>query len=68
MFGLGAQEIIILLVVGLMLVGGPTLAIVVALSFARNSAGNAQRDPVADLRAEVRQLREEVERLKKGSA
>jgi hypothetical protein len=68
MFGLGMQEIIILLVIGLMLVGGPILAIFIVLSFARKSDGTGKIDSVADLRAEVQRLREEVERLKKGSA
>jgi cell division protein FtsB len=67
-FGLGMQEIIILLVIGLMLVGGPILAVVVVLSLARRSEGTGKPDAVAELRAEVERLREEVERLKKGSA
>jgi hypothetical protein len=67
-FGLGMQEIIILLVIGLMLVGGPILAVVVVLSLARRSEGTGKPDAVGELRAEVQRLREEVESLKKGSA
>jgi hypothetical protein len=68
MFGLGMPEIIILLLIGLMLVGGPIIAIVVVLALTRRSQGTVKPDAVAELRAEVERLREEVERLKKGSA
>jgi cell division protein FtsB len=66
MFGLGMQEIVILLVIGLLLVAGPILAVVVVLSLVRRSEPTGNRDAVAELRAEVHRLREEVERLKKG--
>jgi ubiquinone biosynthesis protein UbiJ len=67
-FGLGPQEIVILLLMGLMSVGGPVLAVVVALYLTRRSEGTVNPDAVAELRAEVERLREECERLKKGSA
>jgi cell division protein FtsB len=67
-FGLGLQEIVILLVIGLLFVGGPILAVVVALSLTRRSDRAGNPDAVAELRAEVERLREEVERLKRGSA
>jgi hypothetical protein len=65
--GLGMHEVIILLVIGLMLVAGPIVAVLVVLSLARRSEGTGKPDAVAELRAEVGRLREEVERLKKGS-
>ena len=68
MFGLGMQEIVILLVIGLLLVAGPILAVVVVLSLVRRSERTGNPEAVAELRTEVERLREEVERLKKGSA
>jgi cell division protein FtsB len=67
-FGLGLQEIAILLLIGLLLVGGLILAVVVAVSLTRRLERTGCPDGVKELRAEVEDLREEVEELKKGSA
>jgi hypothetical protein len=67
-FGLGPSEMIVLFLIGLMLVGGPIIAVVVALSLVRRSEGARSPDGVPELRAKVARLREEVERLKRGSA
>jgi cell division protein FtsB len=67
-FGLGPQEIVILLLIGVLLIGGLILAVVVALSLTRRLERTGCPDEVKELRAEVEDLREEVEGLKKGSA
>jgi hypothetical protein len=66
-FNLGMQEMVILLLIGLMMIGGPILVVVIVLSLARKSEGAGKPDAVAELRAEVERLSGEVERLKKGS-
>lgn len=68
MFGLGVPELFVLLILGLMLVGGPIMAVAIVLSMAKKGDAAGRPDSVADLRAEVQRLREDVERLKKGSA
>jgi hypothetical protein len=65
MFGLGAQEIFLLLVIGVILFGGPVVAIVVLLLLRRQGSEPTPRpDRLAELEAENRRLREEIERLK----
>jgi len=65
MFGLGGQEILLLLIVGVILFGGPVIAIVVLLLLRRQGTETAPRpDRVAELEAENRRLREQIERLK----
>jgi hypothetical protein len=67
-FGLGLQEIVILLLIGLLLVGGLIFAVVLALSMAHWLERPGDPDEVAELRAYVEGLREEVKGMKKGSA
>jgi len=65
MFGLGAQEIFLLLVIGVILFGGPVIAIVVILLLRRQGSEPIPRpDRIAELEAENQRLREEIERLK----
>jgi hypothetical protein len=61
-FGLGPQEIVILLLIGLL----PVIAVVVALSLTRRSESTYNADAVVELRAELARLREEVDRRKDG--
>lgn len=65
--GLGLPELIVLLVVAVMFIGGPVLAVVLAVSLSRRSGRAGDARAIAELRAEVERLRAEVERLKKAS-
>lgn len=67
-FGLGISEIIVLAIVGLLIFGVPILAILIALAASKQSKRAAPVNEVALLRAEVQQLREEVDRLKQGGS
>jgi hypothetical protein len=57
-FGLGAQELVVLLVVGLLLAGCVLFAIVASLSLSRRLARWDERE-VAELRSELERLRRE---------
>jgi hypothetical protein len=61
-FGLGMQEVVILIVVGLLL-GLPLLVVLVALCLSAGRGTRATHEEVAELRAYVEELCEEVERL-----
>jgi hypothetical protein len=63
-FNLEMQEIVILILVGLLVIGGPVLAVLLALAQARRSEEAENPDRVAQLREEVEELREEVADLK----
>jgi hypothetical protein len=70
LFGVGFEllspfHLLILLVLGLLVIGIPIIAIVLVVRLVGSSQN---RGSAADLQAEVQRLREEVERLKKGSA
>ncbi len=61
MVGLGGPEIILLVIIGLILAGGPVVALIFALVLGRRQTSGE----VAQLRAEVQRLRNEIERLKR---
>ena len=65
---IGPLEIVIPLVVGLLLIAGLTAAVVVARLPRRRLDRTALVDSVADLRAEMQDLREDVEEPKKRPA
>ena len=67
-FGLGTEEIIILGIIGVLMLGVPLVAIFIAMSASRQARASENSGAVAQLREEVQRLREEIERLKKGSA
>jgi hypothetical protein len=67
-FGLGVQEMVILLIVGLLLIGGLTLAVFIALSLKRRLEGMAPADAVTGVRAYVEGLRQDLQQLKQRSA
>jgi hypothetical protein len=58
MVGLGAQEILLLLIVGVLLIGVPLAIVLVVLAVARRQGGGR----VAELEAENRRLREELDK------
>lgn len=58
MFGLGIQEIVILLVLAVMVFGVPFAILFVVLGTTRRNAGGR----IADLEAENERLRDELER------
>jgi hypothetical protein len=58
---------LILLMIGLAMIGVPTLVVVLVLKLAGNSGRTPNESDKAELRAENEHLRAEVERLKKGS-
>jgi len=60
-FGLGPQEIVILLVIGLLLAGCVVFAVVASLSLARRPERWDDRE-LAELRSELKRLREEAGR------
>jgi hypothetical protein len=68
LFNLGAQELLILLVIGVLLVGGPILAIIIVVSLTRRKGPANDPGAVGELQSEVKRLREDVERLKRGTA
>ena len=59
--GLGIQEILVLVAVGLLTIGVPVVVIASALRLARRSGDPAG---AAELRAELDRLRGEIKRLK----
>ena len=65
--GFGYAEIIIVAVISLLCIGVPVVAFVLILLLGRKSESARNANGVAELRAEVARLREEIERLKKGS-
>jgi hypothetical protein len=67
-FGIGTQEMIILLLVGALMFVVPVVAVALAVSLVRRSERSRGQDGGAEIRAEVKRLREEVERLKKEPA
>ncbi len=58
MVGLGAQEVLLLLIVGVLLIGVPLAIVLVVLSVTRRQGGGR----VAELEAENRRLREELDK------
>ena len=62
-FGLGAQEILLLAVLGILMFVGVAIAVVVVLAMCRRSGGGGP-DEMAALRAENAALRREIENLK----
>jgi hypothetical protein len=58
MFGLGAQEVFLLLILGVLLIGIPVGALLLVLVLVRRQGGGR----VAALEAENRRLREELDR------
>jgi hypothetical protein len=62
-FGLGLQEVVLLIVVGL-LIGLPLLVVLLALALFASREARATPEEVAQLRAYVEGLCEEVERFK----
>ncbi len=55
---LGAQEVLLLLIVGVLLIGVPLAIVLVVLSVTRRQGGGR----VAELEAENRRLREELDK------
>ena len=67
MFGLGWGEIVVLGLIAVLLFGVPLIVIFGVLPSLRKSAPAPHRhDEIVDLRAQIAELRDEVERLKKG--
>jgi hypothetical protein len=64
-FSLGLQEIVILTGIGLLVIGGPVLAVLLALHLIRRSERGGEFGERSELRENVQRLREEVERLRK---
>jgi type II secretory pathway component PulM len=64
-FNLGAQEVLILLIMGVLLLM-PVGIVLLVLFLVRRTTPTRSSSPLADLRAELENLREEVEELKKG--
>jgi len=62
-FGLGAQEILVLAVLGILMFVGVAIAVVIVLALSRRSGGGGP-DEMAALRAENAALRREIESLK----
>lgn len=67
-FSLGAQELVILLLIGLLLVGGPIIALVVVLALVRRRGQTGDPGAVAELQSEVERLRMDMEGLKRRQA
>jgi cell division protein FtsB len=65
-FGLGLPEIIVLVVIGLLMLAIPAAVILRVLAVVRRPRNDSQAHEHRELRAEVKDLREEVERLKRG--
>jgi len=68
MFAPGPLEIVILLLIAALSIGLPVIAILVVLFLVRRSRRPGSPDELTELRAEVARLRDELERLKKGTA
>jgi hypothetical protein len=64
-FNLGAQELIILFLMGVFWIGVPILALVVVLTLIRKKSRTGDPDGEMQLRSEVQRLREDVDRLKR---
>ena len=62
-FGLGAQEILLLAVLGILMFVGVAIAVVTVLALSRRSRGGGPNE-MAALRAENAALRREIENLK----
>ena len=65
--GMGYAEMIVVGLVALLCVGLPIVAVVFILLLQRRPGSGDVANNIMELRAEVGRLREEVERLKKGT-
>jgi hypothetical protein len=64
--GLGMQELTILILVALMMFALPIIAVILALTLARNADHGMKQEALEELEEEVEHLRKEVERLRIG--